>query len=182
MSLFGKSPPSSQHSLESFKAQILSSSCKILESRKLLSPWQNISHLTKSINHLSSKTCSLPVEQPKHMETKTYGDPKSGQIRIWQRPSHLILPKSEVLHFAETARDPISETAPRRSRPLSLVPPRQPPLYRNLPLSLPLVSFPSTESHKSTISFPPSHPVALISILIAKNLHSVFPKLDLLSM
>ena len=108
------------------------------------------------------------------METKTYGDPKSGQIRIWQRPSHLILPKSEVLHFAEIARDPISETAPRRSRPLSLVPPRQPPLYRNLPLSLPLVSFPSTESHKSTISFPPSHPVALISILIAKNLHSGF--------
>ena len=158
MSLFGKSLPSLQHSLESFKAQILSSSCKILESRKLLSPWQNISHLTKSINHLSSKTCSLPVEQPKHMETKTYGDPKSGQIRIWQRPSHLILPKSEVLHFAETARDPISETAPRRSRPLSLVPPlqksttisppRQPPLYRAIKVqsaSLPpiqLLSYP----------------------------------------
>ena len=32
------------------------------------------------------------------------------------------------------------------------------------------------QSHKSTISFPPSHPVALLSILIAKNLHSVFPQ------
>ena len=168
MSLFGKSPPSSQHSLESFKAQILSSSCKILESRKLLSPWQNISHLTKSINHLSSKTCSWPVEQPKHMEIPNQVKSEFGSDQvIWfsRNQRFCILLKLQEIQFPKLLLAEADHYL-------------WSPLYRNLPLSLPLVSLPSTQSHKSTISFPPSHPVALLSILIAKNLHSVFSKLS----
>ena len=176
MSLFGKSPPSSQHSLESFKAQILSSSCKILESRKLLSPWQNISHLTKSINHLSSKTCSWPVEQPKHMEIPNQVKSEFGSDQvIWfsRNQRFCILLKLQEIQFPKLL---LAEADHYLWSPLVSLPSTE--IYHYLSPS----SVSPLQSHKSTISFPPSHPVALLSILIAKNLHSVFPKLDLLSM
>ena len=177
MSLFGKAPL-----LRNIVWRVL----KLKYCRQAARYWnQESSWALDKISHTSQSPSTTYL--PRHVHY-----PLSNQ-NIW-RPRHMEIPnqvKSEfgsdqVIWFSRNQRFCILLKLQEIQFPKLLLAEADhylwSPLYRNLPLSLPLVSLPSTQSHKSTISFPPSHPVALLSILIAKNLHSVFPKLDLLSM